>query len=183
MDAPSAPLWPSLLGIALGASGLLLSISLALWNVFLYLRKPVIRVDDQERHSDGNPVGDDELLILLRVSVVNHSNSGKVIYRLGYGHPCPDTVQVQEAEGILSDNRMEYAFQLPNSGIERPLPTDVVFHWPLDVSPNHSVSKWVGLMMTKPASIASGGLKVSLPLYAYNVYGKRIASTVAYITL
>jgi len=172
------PLWPAIVGIAVGTTGLLISLALAGWNIWLYLRNPLIRI------SEYQIVGQESshFLVLLRVSIVNHSNVGKVVYSLGFGQPQPSNILVHQVGGMPGEIRESMTFEIQNTSLHGELLSADVFRWPLDVAPNKSESRWFAL----DVDTHEGGQaveEVSLWFYARNVQGNDIARTQAKIRL
>jgi hypothetical protein len=94
---------------------------------------------------------DNTYLLYLRLSVVNNSSRGRVVYNI-LPESRTQNVIVEKVpwEFDLSSQTASYKSSRSDATPQMKVPISELILLPLDVSPRQSLSKWVGLILTFP---------------------------------
>lgn len=93
---------------------------------------------------DCQPTGTETSLILLRISLVNHSSTGRIVYDIDVTSKTDKSPLIELIEEV-DPNLQNVTYSLPN--VSRRLPFDEVLQFPLDIPPHQSQSKWKAIAM------------------------------------
>lgn len=128
-------------------------------------------------------VSEDTSVFLLRLSFVNNSSVGRVVYDI-VPTDIPENITLSKARYTLDLSHQNVVYQLPTSG-EMTLPISEVLLPPLDILPHQSLSIWYGMeMKVNPKNVADSKqvvasvekLKLVVHLKAVDMRLKQVAS-------
>jgi hypothetical protein len=94
---------------------------------------------------DCQPTGNETSLVLYRLSFVNHSSRGRVVYDIDVTSKVPGISQIELREEV-DQNLHSVTYSLPN--VYRQLPLDETLLFPLDIPPNQSLSRWKAIAVS-----------------------------------
>lgn len=94
---------------------------------------------------DCQPTGNETSLVLYRLSFVNHSSQGRVVYDINVTSKVPGIPLIELNEEVDSNLR-SVTYSLPNVSRQLPLAETLLF--PLDIPPNQSLSRWKAIAVS-----------------------------------
>jgi hypothetical protein len=120
---------------------LLVAIAVLVVQIVNYRRR--LRMDLTYFHVLG--VSKDISLFLIRLSFVNNSSTGRVVYDI-VPENTTENITLDKAHYKLDLGHLDLIYQLPTEG-EMTLPISESLLPPLDILPHQSLSKWFGMEM------------------------------------